>query len=394
MQHHENPFYLLSDGKVQDLYELASPQGKDISGKKGQPVFLVPFRSLSLQRFTFPFSDISQIRNALELKVRPFSPAGNPLQVLPTITSRTGRETNGISWFISGNELDALDNEIRSFSTQRLIWPSALPLAAEIGREGGGLWADGTNVCSMLFSDGLPVLYAWKPRKSSSIDNEEKWLLDYSRNAGISVDNLVIVDLARGRDELERYLDMAKKVLHEREAFRSVNLSRAMLDTELYLEKASRYLTRSLAAVLLVGLLALGSAFYRYSTFNSTIDDIREMGITVYREVFQGKGEVIDPVSQARSRLSALQEDDHDGDPQEVLGNVGKAFLSMEGEDIVLDILRYSKDGADISGRSGEVALVQSFQRELSGLGLDPQIADIQQIPGGGLRFSLTIRWR
>jgi len=187
---------------------------------------------------------------------------------------------------------------------------------------------------------------------------------------------------------------MAGKVLQERDAYRSVNLSRAMLDTELYLEKASRYLTRSLGVVLLVGLVAFGSAFYRYSTFSSGIDHIREMGIAVYREVFQGKGEVIDPVSQARARLNALKEDDHTGDPQELLGNVGKAFLSLEEQDIVLDILRYSKDGADISGRSGEVALVQSFQRELSGLGLDSQIADIQQIPGGGLRFSLTIRWR
>ena len=131
MQLPGNPFYLLSDGKVQDLSELTSLQEKDISGKKGQPVFLVPFRSLSLQHFSYPFSDISQIRNALELKVRPFSPASNPLQVLPTITSRSGKETNGISWFISGNELDALEQEIEPFPSQRLIWPSALPLAAE-----------------------------------------------------------------------------------------------------------------------------------------------------------------------------------------------------------------------------------------------------------------------
>jgi len=394
MQLQGNSVFLFSNGEARDLRELLPSQRAETSVTKGPLLFLVPFASLSLQKFSFPFSDISQIRNALELKLKPFNLANNPIQVLPTITRRVGRGSEGIAWFVSASELDRVETKLGDLSSQKLIWPCTLPLATAIGPDGGAIWADEDNVCSMLFSEGFPVLYSRKPRKASTLDSEEQWLLDYARNTGVSISAVCRVDLTQGAHEVERYLGMTMDLLEKGEPYRSVNLSRAVLDSELYMEKASRYMNRILAILLLGGLLLSGSAWYEYKTFRSALQSISDMSLSVYRDVFGGTGQVVDPVSQARARLNVLDVGNGTRDPQELLGIVGRASLVWKESDTVVDFIRYSGEGMDISGRSGEVALVQSFQRELTGLGLESQIGDIQQIPGGGLRFSLNVRWR
>ena len=47
------------------------------TGSKRNYVTLVPMKSLSLEDFTFPFSNSTKIREALKLQVLPFSAAGN-----------------------------------------------------------------------------------------------------------------------------------------------------------------------------------------------------------------------------------------------------------------------------------------------------------------------------
>ena len=250
MQLQGNPVFLFSNGEARDLREPVTSRRAETSVNKGPLLFLVPFASLSLQHFSFPFSDISQIRNALELKLKPFNLANNPLQVLPTITRKVGRGSEGIAWFVSSSELDAIETNITPLSSQKLIWPCTLPLAAAIGSDGGAIWADDQNVCSMLFSEGFPVLYFRKPRKTPSLDSEEQWLLDYARNTGLSISSVCRVDLTQGAHEVERYLQMTMDLLEKGEPYRSVNLSRAVLDSELYMEKASRYLNRILGIFL------------------------------------------------------------------------------------------------------------------------------------------------
>jgi hypothetical protein len=55
--------------------------------------------------------------------------------------------------------------------------------------------------------------------------------------------------------------------------------------------------------------------------------------------------------------------------------------------------LRYSGDTVDLGGTTMDMTSVQAFQSSLEQNGIEPAIGDIQQVPGGGLRFTMVIGW-
>ena len=56
-------------------------------GSGRNSITLAPMRSLSLETFTFPFSNTTKIREALRLQVMPFAAAGE-LEIFPVVTSK------------------------------------------------------------------------------------------------------------------------------------------------------------------------------------------------------------------------------------------------------------------------------------------------------------------
>ena len=69
-------------------------------GTRKNFITLVPMKSLSLEDFSFPFSNATKIREALRLQVMPFSAAGE-LEIFPVVISKAGRGVNGLVWYVS-----------------------------------------------------------------------------------------------------------------------------------------------------------------------------------------------------------------------------------------------------------------------------------------------------
>ena len=57
----------------------------------------------------------------------------------------------------------------------------------------------------------------------------------------------------------------------------------------------------------------------------------------------------------------------------------------------VLELLRYSGDGVELTGAAADMEGVQALRTPRQGP-FPGLLGDVQQIPGGGLRFSLSIR--
>ena len=121
-------------------------------GSGRRAVTLVPMRSLSLDAFSFPFSNAAKVREALRLQVLPYAAAG-AVEIFPVILERAGRGASGVVWYVSPEELASLPEEAAG-----MVWPAPLPLASRVEGTGVTLWADEENLCSLLWQGYKPVL--------------------------------------------------------------------------------------------------------------------------------------------------------------------------------------------------------------------------------------------
>jgi hypothetical protein len=156
---------------------------------------------------------------------------------------------------------------------------------------------------------------------------------------------------------------------------------------------------RALLAATLLGLLFAAGARLSLREGELYLDRLRTSAVTAYRSVF-GDGPVNDPLSQARARLMQAQGTGKSVQLADLIALLGEAWEATEGKDILLETLRYGEDGAEIIGSAATVEAIQAFQRQCALLGaknassrMEAQLGDISQAPGGGLRFTMTVRW-
>lgn len=394
MPSRETGIFLL---KKDSLQKLASKDKKPETNsfiKKKDSLILGVFRTLSLQEFSFPFSDTFQIREALNLKTLPFSSASGGLEVFPTITSRDGKNTGGIAWFVSKNELEKFEKAGSATGGRNIYLPVPLVFSGLIDGTGAGIWADEENLCSVIFGqEGIPLFYGWRSRKNSSVEDYRLWLEEYARSTGLDLEQILVLDELEHENISERLTEMLINSLSKRAFLKDINISRSELDTELYLEKVVRYSGKFLAFAALAGLILMGSSLYRYYKVTSTADWLDSRSEEIYREVFGQTGRVVDPLSQARGRVRDLQTSDSGMTLDSFLGILGRSVSELENSAITLDVLRYSGDTVDLGGTTMDMTSVQAFQSSLEQNGIEPAIGDIQQVPGGGLRFTMVIGW-
>ncbi len=121
-------------------------------------------------------------------------------------------------------------------------------------------------------------------------------------------------------------------------------------------------------------------------------------GAAIYRETAGGTERIVDPLSQARGRLAALKGDGDDGGTLTgFLAHLGSAWSGeKKGKDglPVLEQMRYAGEGADLTGTAPSMESIQALRISLDSGGFQATLGDIQQVPGGGLRFSLSLRRR
>ncbi|HPR90448.1 MAG TPA: hypothetical protein PLD93_03325, partial [Synergistaceae bacterium] len=105
---------------------------------------------------------------------------------------------------------------------------------------------------------------------------------------------------------------------------------------------------------------------------------------------------IVDPLSQARGKLAELKgQGKNENSLSRMLSHLGRTWLNgdQRKEDFpVLEQLRFSSEGADITGTAEKMESIQDLRTVADGSGYRAALGDIQQIPGGGLRFTLSLR--
>ncbi|MCF7936105.1 MAG: hypothetical protein K9L28_07185 [Synergistales bacterium] len=388
----ENTLYILEGEQV---YRSGSGEPLDLSLRRNGGVILYGFRTLSLHPFTFPFRHVSRIREALTLQLQPLSGGAQRMEIFPLITERQGQGVSGVAFVVAREELNRLDRILEHW-TGALVWPLPLPLGAELDRGGLAVAAGEAYITSMLFEEGIPRLYRWRPRAGETLQQEEETLVALARANGIEVETTATCDLAGEDDGCVDRLAAGCRALEEDERLPigEMNISSAGLHAVLATEHLLAFSRKAALVLAAVALVFAGTAFYSWSTTDRLVETIRQNAEALYRETFPGSGTVRDPLSQARARLQGDESQSRGVAAQRVLAALGNAWGSLpENHDLQMEFLQYSPEGAELRGTAREMNNIRYLRDNLQENFPETQLGDIQQVPGGELRFTLSIRW-
>ncbi|MCR5346500.1 MAG: hypothetical protein K6E38_01885 [Fretibacterium sp.] len=364
------------------------------AGSGRRAVTLVPMRSLSLDTFSFPFSNAAKVREALRLQVLPYAAAGT-VEIFPVILERAGRGASGVVWYVSPEELTSLPAEAG------LVWPAPLPLASSVEGTGVTLWEDEENICSILWQGYKPVLTRWRPRTQSrketgaAPESELAWFDACCRSQGLERGGSFVLD-ATDPEAFASVGAIARESLEHCPWLRSVNLSRRALEGAMGLERSVRLLTRAACWVLLMGGLVLAGSLLRLNQLQNKTEEVRGRSEALYREVFDPahRGRIGNPVSLARDKISALQGGVSEGRGLDgALADLGEIYAENTSLDIVMDILRYNSEGLDLTGSAPDMSTVLTFRKAWEGRAGLSQLDNTQSVSGVGYRFDLRVRW-
>jgi hypothetical protein len=243
----------------------------------------------------------------------------------------------------------------------------------------------------MLWRDGVPVLYRWKPR-GTSVDSELAWYRAYAESKGEELGEVFALDACADSGALP---GIVKESLALYPWIGEVNLSRGALDSALVLERAVRVLSRAASWALLMGSFALAGSGLRYYDIRRNIDAVRDRSSDLYRSVFDPArtGRIPDPVALARSRVAELRGGGEGRPLGEVLADLGDIFERNPSMDVSLDSMRYNADGVDYTGSAPDMETIQEFRNawmERAGAVSPP---NMQSAPGVGYRFDISAKW-
>ena len=393
----------VTDEETGSEEEITSKVSKIIasgSGSRKNFVTLVPMKSLSLEDFTFPFSNTTKIREALRLQIMPYSAAGE-LELFPIVMNKTGRSSNGIVWYASPDELNIPALSYSSRGNVK-VWPAPLPFISQLEEYNGSgitMWIDEENVCSLLWQENKPVLYRW--RKYSGEHPEERefaWYDSYCKARDLDRGGNFVVNASgdNDEDENEEFYEIVNESVKICPWISNVNLSRSALEGARDLERTVRLLTRASCWLLALGAVALSASIWKWNQVQSHVQEVRTRSENYYRQVFDPThtGRVANPVSLARDKISEISGTGTDTHPlEEVLADLGEIFASEQSADITIDIIRYNSEGIDCTGSAPDMTTILNFRKSWESKASTAQVDNTQFVSGIGYRFDLRVRW-
>ena len=350
-----------------------------LSPMRGEKLLLGSLRTLSVQSFALPFAQPGRVREALRLRLLPLLGQGlEQTLVVPRIRERRGKGCVGETWIVRRDELESLLRQ----GTDVRLWPAPLALVRPDVR---GVLAvrEQEGIGALFVSEGQVRGYGWMRTSSDS----EEVLLRQAEALGCSGE-VTLRDLGDPQDR-ERLRREALEAWEVHPLLREFDLSlRGVAHAES--RNRSLHTLKRLSQVLgaggiLFSVVAGGLWFDGLRTQEA----LRLAQDRVYREAFAAPP-AGDPLSEARRRLrrpgaaSGLPFGD-------LLSLVGET-LKAQGGGIRLDSLRYGADKTELQGTAAATEGIQAFRKRLDDGPVAASMGDLQQVPGGGYRFVLTLK--
>lgn len=336
---------------------------------------------MSFHPFTFPFSDPARIRQALSLQLSSLlDENGENMRIQPVVLQREKDRSRGFALVFPVAMETTGDPERKG-----RIFPAPLALGGALPGSGLGVWADEENVACVLWKEGIPVLYRCSPRAEGEPGEVVEWI---RRSSGAEFD-VLLLDARENPDARALLESEADRTWDAYPALASLDLSSRQMDSLLRLEGLSSRLKPVLAALLALGVLFDGAAGMALLSSRTRLAGYGDAAASLYREVFDPTGPVLDPLSQAKGRLAAVTGTEEAKSLANALAMLGRA-ASLTPSGIVLDSLRFSEQQVELTGKGNSVESIRAFQQALGGK--STSLDDLQQLPGGQYRFRIAMK--
>lgn len=355
-------------------------------------LLLCPFSTASVHPFSFSFRSTRDVRNALALKFRPLLSGEEGVEIVPFFSGKTGGATEGVALCLWEREVPEETSGL--FLEDNIVWPLPLALASAVNGEGVAVFRNDTLCASAVFRNGLPAFIRCRASHPADkgIDEEVKMCMQYAAEVGMTLapDSVWV---ATGEHDL---LTAAKETVKKFPRYLEFNISRPAIASSLSRERTALLLVKTALCALLAGLLFCGIQFLETRRLSLSVENYTAESATLFREAFGASERVVDPLSQARRTLADLRgQGETENSFSQTLAHLGRTWLDGENKRKnlpVLEQLRYSGDGADITGTAENMESIQLLRENAGSGGYRATLGDIQQIPGGGLRFTLSLR--
>ena len=354
----------------------------------GQEVIvLVPFKTLIVLPFAYPFTAATQIREVLRLKVRALlGDRVSDLFLVPLTTDKKGKNSRGAAFLLTSGESGDLE---KSLSGERhIFWPVPLAFVSEVNGSGLIIWADQQQLCSLWVEDWIPQLYRWVPRSEGDIDAERALFESYAKSMGRDIEQLLIRE--ESDDSKEDLQKIAGNTLAGCPHYKGLDLSSKGADTAEQRERILSGIMRMARALVAAGFFFAAISGGVWAQRLSLEDFVSEAPSIVYASAFGEKSR--DPIRASREKLSSVRQEEGAHDFSALLRVVLSPWKDLPQGDLQLDSLRYSSEKTELQGTAKSTNSIQLLREAIEKKKLDVKAGDILQIPGGGFRFSLSIQ--
>ncbi|MDR3331531.1 MAG: hypothetical protein LBT08_02780 [Synergistaceae bacterium] len=369
------------------LFDGAAPPRVPFSGGR---VLLYPFRSVSVQGFSYPFSGISRVREVLKIKFRPLlGDSSDRVAIIPFFVNSERKSSSGCVFLLFGDENDEIEAAI-SGDDGCHVWPAALAFAAEIDGNGIILWTDDECITTVWLDNWVPKLYKTVDASSSSEEEEERAAIEYVASQGGSAEKIFLLKKSETLDsDVQTY---GARTLSRCPAYEQLDLSNRGANLLERREHAVRSLFRTTKLSIAFGaiLLLLSGGIYALnsSVEGSAGEEIR----SIYSSSFGESSP--QPVTSAMEKLRTVGVTVVDTSLYATLRSVSAAWEKLEvSSDVYIETMRYGSENTDITGTARSNESIQRLRQLLEAEGLSAPAGglSIGTIPGGDFRFNMNI---
>lgn len=366
---------------------IYSTDGREGSLKGQEVIVLVPFKTLVVLPFAYPFTAAMQIREVLRLKARALlGDRVADLFLVPLVIDKKGKNSRGAAFLLTSTESGEMEKPVSG--ERKIFWPVPLAFASEINGSGLIIWGDQQQLCSLWIEDWIPQLYRWIPRSEGDIDSERQLFESYAKSTGGSLDQLLIREESdSGKEDLQ---GIANNTLADCPYYRGLDLSSKGADIVEQRERILGGMMRMVRALTAAGFLFAIISAGLWAQRISLADSVSEASGVVYEAAFGEKSS--DPMRASREKLSSVRQEGEGHDFSSLLTTVLSPWTALPSGDLRLDSLRYSSEKTELQGTAKNTSSIQQLREAIGKNKFDVKAGDILQIPGGGFRFSLSIQ--
>lgn len=376
-----------SGGKRPHL-RLCTPDADGANVQRRGGVALVPFKTLATYRFSFPFGRGGSVRDALLLNLTPITGGGEgrpSLSIVPQIIEQKRDLTRGTAWLVSKDEVAEWE---KNLGPDTVLWPA--PLAFGYAVEGSGLvlYKCSGGTAALWLENGEPMLYRWQDSENGSAEELAEWFKEYAEAQNKSIDDELFIDESgitqAVLEEAEEYAAQAVPGLD------SLDLSsRWALDAE----RAEETVKRLYGGIKV--LAAAGAVFVIMSlaliAWGFTIrEEFAAAPAEAYRNAFGEPSPA--PLASALKMQRAARSGGRGISFEILMGAIASAWSNLpDASDVKLDAVRYAEEKSEIGGLAARTESISALRDGITAAGLKAKTGEVQQVPGSGLRFSISV---